>query len=145
MTARKKLTADRIAWFAYTLWTEEELLRGDFLPPLPGKSRRQTIQAFYAPLGREAFCRATWIGASAGQTDEMKETQAAIMRIGNNLSTIEQECARLGLDYREVMRQRARENRLAEELNLTMTFDATRQGKGEQQRTLRPPVEDNEE
>lgn len=145
MTARKKLTADRIAWFAYTLWTEEELLRGDFLPPLPGKSRRQTIQAFYAPLGREAFCRATWIGASAGQTDEMKETQAAIMRIGNNLSTIEQECARLGLDYREVMRQRARENRLAEELDLTMTFDATRQGKGEQQRTLRPPVEDNEE
>lgn len=144
MQARKKTCADRLAWFAYTLWVEEELTRGDSLPNLPGKSRNATRRAFYAPLGREAFCRATWIGASAGQTDEMKETQAAIMRMNSGLSTLEQECGRLGRDYREVLRQKAREQRLAGELGVVLKQDATKQGKGEQQATLRAPEDEDE-
>ena len=142
MASRKRVCTDRLANFAYTLWVEEELNRGDHLPPLPGKSRRATLRAFYAPLGREAFCRATWIGASAGQTDEMKETQAAILRMNSNVSTLEHECAKLGFDWREVLRQRAREKRMADELGLVLAADANKQGKGMQQDTLRAPEED---
>jgi lambda family phage portal protein len=144
MAARKKGTADRMAWFAYTLWVEEELNYGDSLPRLPGKSRRGTLRAFYSPLGREAFCRATWIGANAGQIDEMKETQAALMRIRGGLSTLEIECGRLGRDYREVLRQMAREQKLVQSLDLELDHDATRKGKGEQQQTLRGDAEDDE-
>jgi lambda family phage portal protein len=143
MAARKRLVADKTANFAFTLWLEEEINRMENIPPLPGKSRIQTRDAFYAPLGREAFCRATWIGASAGQTDEMKETQAAVMRVRAGFSTKEAECAKLGKDYREVFDQLARENKLAESLDLDFSLDATKHGKGEQQATLRDNTEED--
>lgn len=143
MAARKKLVADGLANFVYGLWLEEEINRMDNVPPIPGLTRQQTRDRFYEPLMREAFSSATWIGASVGQTDEMKETQAAIMRIKAGLSTWEIECARLGKDWREVFDQQQREKAAQSERGLDFAMDATAQGKGDRQATLRDNAGDD--
>lgn len=114
MQSRKKLVADKMATVIYSLWVEEEINNGNL--PLP---EGMTIADFYKPLMRDAFSECEWIGASRGQIDEKKETEAAQMRIDSGFSTIEQETARLGNDWRKVFVQRAREQKLAEELGLT--------------------------
>lgn len=114
MQARKKLVADAFATDAYILWLEEEIALGN-IPLPPGYS----ADDWYDPMFREAFSACTWIGASRGQIDEKKETEAAGMRIANSFSTREEECARLGMDWRQVLRQQAREKKMMEELGLT--------------------------
>lgn len=113
MESRKKLVADRFASMIYTLWLEEEVNAGN-VPLPPGFTWRD----FYDPMKRDALCNAEWIGASRGQIDEKKETEAAILRIKNGLSTYEAEIARLGGDFREVFKQRAREEGIIKELGL---------------------------
>lgn len=107
MGAHKAAFADRLANTIYTLWLEEAIMDGtiDSAKPLLAKDP----DFFYKPLMKEAISKASWIGASVGQVDEMKETQAAVMRIVNGLSTLEIECAKLGSDYRDVIKQQSRE------------------------------------
>lgn len=116
MSSRKRAVAERFATMVYTLWLEEEINAGNV--PLP--TGKTAADVFYDPVMREALINCTWIGASRGQIDEKKETESAIMRIENNMSTLELECARLGVDYRKILRQRAREKKLTEELGLEM-------------------------
>ena len=113
MQAKKKVSADRFASAVYALWLEEEIAAGNI--PLP---RRKTRDWFYEPLVKDALLACSWIGASRGQVDELKETQSAVMRINANMSTLEKETARLGEDYREILAQRARETKLMESLGL---------------------------
>ena len=102
----------------YRLYLEEDIANGNI--PLPaGKNRNW----FYEPLVKDAISRCSWIGASRGQIDEMKETQAAIMRILGGLSTYEIECAKLGHDFRELFEQRARENKIMLNLGLEFSTD----------------------
>lgn len=128
---KKRTVADAFANHVYALWLEEEINAGNV--PLP---RGATSATFYEPLMREAFTRCRWIGAGRGQIDEMKETQAGIMRVNAGFSTHEIELARLGLDWREVFAQRAREQKKAAELGLTFALDATRPGQGSSQETM---------
>lgn len=121
MQSRKKSVADRQASAMYALYVEEDLAAGN-LPLPPGKTR----DWFYEPLVKDALCECDWIGASRGQIDETKETQAAILRIQNNLSTYEMECGRLGYDFRKVFEQAARERRYMASLGIESTGDATR-------------------
>lgn len=114
MQSRKKSVADRLASNIYALWMEEEIAQGNL--PLPkGKTR----DWFYEPLVKDALTQCSWIGASRGQIDEGKETEAALARIAGGLSTFEEECARLGKDFRRVFEQRAREQKMMERLDLT--------------------------
>ena len=132
MQGRKKVVADKFASMIYTLWFEEEMNAGNI--PLP---RGFTVDTFYSdPVKREALLGCDWIGASRGQIDELKETQAAVMRINSGLGTYEKECARLGEDFRKVFKQRAREQRLAEKLKLTFATDATVAGKNDAKQTM---------
>ena len=85
---------------------------------------------------KEAYCACTWIGASRGQIDELKETQAAILRIKSGLSTYEIESAKLGNDYREIFEQRAREEGIIKAKGLAFSMDAQREGKKTAQNTL---------
>lgn len=125
MSARKKMVADRIAMFIYQLWLEEEWNAGRI--PIPaGKTKAW----FYEPGVKDAMSQATWIGASRGQIDELKETQAAILRIKSGLSTYEIESGRLGLDFREIFLQRAREEKLIAKLGLSFTMDAEQTASG---------------
>jgi lambda family phage portal protein len=122
MMSQKRLVADRASNFVYAGWLEEMLDSGRIT------SMPRNYPDFYDPFNKAAFCRATWIGSSFGQVDETKETQAAVMRIAAGLSTLEIECARLGNDYREVLEQKAREDKLSKRLGITLSTDATKPG-----------------
>ena len=113
MQSKKKTIADRFARIIYTLWLEEEINAGNV--PLPNGTGPEI---FYDPVMREALTCCDWIGAARGQIDEKKETEAAVLRIQNNLGTAEEENAKLGKDWRRVFRQRAREKKLEKELGI---------------------------
>lgn len=123
MQSRKKTVADRMATMIWLLWLEEEINAGNL--PLP---KGATKDIFYDPVKREALTNCSWIGASRGQIDEMKETQSAILRINSGLSTYEAECARLGEDFRRIFKQRAREEAMIKKLGLSFNTQATKAG-----------------
>jgi len=132
MNAKKKFGADRAATQIYQLWLEEEMAAGN-LPMPRGKNRTD----FYRPLMKDAYTRCNWIASGRGQVDELKETQAAMLRIKAGLSTYEKECAKLGDDYRETFAQRAREEGLAKKFNLPFSLDAQRAGNNEARNTMK--------
>ncbi len=117
MQSRKKIVADRMANFIYLLWLEE-MFNAEEITSLP-----RNAPNFYDPLMKEAYGAATWIGAARGQIDELKETQAAVLRIKYGLSTREAELARLGTDWRKVFAQLEREQKDAERRNLVFVED----------------------
>lgn len=138
MQGRKKVVADRMSTSIYILWLEEEINRPDSVIPLPPNFN------FYDPYQRAALTSCEWIGASRGQIDEMKETQAAILRINAGLSTYQAECARLGEDFRQVFKQRSREKRMMEELGLSFDAQATKPGANDRQQTVTESGNENE-
>lgn len=122
MRGKKKAVADRAATSIYALWLEEAINAGA-ITSLP-----KNAPSFYEGQNKDAYCKCTWIGASRGQVDELKETQAAVLRINANLSTVEKECANLGEDFREVYAQRKREQDLEKKLGLVSNMAATKPG-----------------
>lgn len=120
MNVVKQMVADRLANHIYRLWLEEAINKGA-ITSMP----REAMQAgwLYQDQRLDALAQAEWIGASKGQIDELKETQAAILRMRNGLTTLEHENARLGNDWRTVLRQRKRETELAEELGVSVQGD----------------------
>lgn len=113
MASKKKTIADRFAGSIFRLWMEEMINR-NMIEAL----KRPNVPNFYDPLMSEAYTDCDWIGASQGQVDELKETQAALARVNGGISTREDEIARFGKDHRKVFKQLAREKRRAEELGL---------------------------
>lgn len=116
MASRKRHVADRFASHIYALVLEEWMGMGAV--PLPNGVERDV---FYAPLMKEALTAAVWIGSGSGQVDELKETEAALLRIKGGLSTYEREIAKLGGDWREIFEQRAREEGIISERGLVFT------------------------
>lgn len=101
---RRQWLGDYWARRVYTLWLEEAVNKG-------------LVDAtdFYA--NKTAWTRCRWIGPGRGWIDPIKENKASIIRMENNLSTLEEECAMQGLDWEEVLDQRAREKAKMVELN----------------------------
>ena len=131
MNSKKKFGADRAATQIYQLWVEEEIAQGNL--PLPrGKNRTD----FYRPLMKDAYTRCSWIASGRGQVDELKETQAAMLRIKAGLSTYEKEASKLGEDWRELAAQRAKEEKVFADLNLPFSLDAQRAGNNEARNTM---------
>ncbi len=96
----------------YELWFEEMVDRGEIEAP-----------NFYEM--RAAYCCARWYGPGRGWVDPVKEGMAAVLRMQNNLSTLEAECAEQGRDWQDVLRQRAREKAFATSLGLDLTAAST--------------------
>jgi lambda family phage portal protein len=90
----------------YRLWLEEAIDAG--LIEAPG---------YYD--NAELYARARWIGPGRGWIDPVKEAQAAQLRMDSNISTLELECAEQGLDWNEVLEQRAMEMSRIKELGLS--------------------------
>lgn len=131
MNSKKKFGADRAATQIFQLWVEEEIAQGNL--PLPrGKNRTD----FYRPLMKDAYTRCSWIASGRGQVDELKETQAAMLRIKSGLSTYEKEASKLGEDWRELAAQRAKEEKVFSDLNLPFSLDAQRAGNNEARNTM---------
>lgn len=114
MTSLKKRVAEKFASHVYMLWLEEAISKGHIT------SMPKSAPNFWEGLNREAYSACEWIGASRGQIDELKETQAAVLRIKYHLTTYEDELARLGKDFRKVFSQREREKKMMEERGLTV-------------------------
>ena len=89
----------------YELWLEEAINKG--LIEAPG---------FYQ--NKALWCRCKWIGPGRGWIDPVKEAKASKIRLETGLSTLEDECATQGLDWEEVLEQRAREQAKMRELGL---------------------------
>jgi len=118
MMSRKRVIADAYANIVLRLWFEE----------MVGKGELDTMKFSKAPniyegLNMDAYLRGEWIGASRGQIDELKETQAAVLRIKYQLSTHEDELAKQGKDWRKVNQQLKREKDDREEKGLILEED----------------------
>lgn len=105
MQARKRMVADRFASTVYRLWLEEAINKGEIT------SLSKRAPSWYDGMNADAYSAGEWIGASRGQIDELKETQAAVLRLKYHLSTYEDEAARLGRDWRKMLAQRERETK----------------------------------
>lgn len=118
MMVRKKRVADRMGGHVLQLWFEEMVNAGGL-----ETMKYSKLPNMYEPLMLEAYTQADWIGAALGQIDELKETQAAALRLKYNLSTLEDEIARTGKDWRKVLIQREKERKELEERGLVMEGD----------------------
>ena len=105
---RRKWLSDHWAQPVYELWLEEAIDAG--LVDAPGFDEY-----------RSAYARAFWIGPGRGWVDPVKEAKAAQIRMDIGVSTLERECAEQGLDWEEVLEQRARERKRMAELGLLET------------------------
>jgi lambda family phage portal protein len=84
----------------YACWLREAMERNDL--PLPNGAP-DFMEA------RTAYSRCDWLGVARGWVDPVKEKQGAILGMDAGLSTLKRECAEQGLDYEEVIQQRAAE------------------------------------
>ena len=79
---------------------------------------------FTDPKVRLAYSGAYWVGDSQKQIDEVKEATAANIRIKGFTSSLQIECSKRGLDYKDILEQRSKEKKLAEELGLLPEYEA---------------------
>jgi lambda family phage portal protein len=124
--ALKRGVADWTANWFFRNWLEEAITENHL--ETTRHLTRKNPEFFYERMNAEALCRCTWIGASRGQVEELKETQAAILRINSGLSTYEIESARLGYDFRALFRQRAREESMKKKYGLVFEAQPTKPG-----------------
>ena len=122
MQSRKKLVADEMANAIYRLWLEEAINTGR-LKTFPASKAGLLYTDGVLNLMFDALSSCDWIGAARGQIDELKETQAAVLRIKYGLSTHEDELQRLGKDYRRVYAQLQREMNEREERGIVLYED----------------------
>ena len=104
-TNRRTWLATYWAGPVYRLWLEEAVNAGLIEAP-----------DFYANL--PYYTRAKWIGPGRGWIDPVKEADASQIRMSTFISTLELECAEQGLDWNEVLEQRALEIARMKELDL---------------------------
>lgn len=118
MQSKKRMVADKVATSIYVLWLEEQIATNQ-LECMKGIK----APSFWEGINKEAYSACDWIGASRGQVDELKETQASVLKLKYGLSTREAELGKLGQDWRPVFSQLAREKKEADKLGLVFTED----------------------
>ncbi|WNO10536.1 phage portal protein [Teredinibacter sp. KSP-S5-2] len=96
----------------YCLWLEEAI-------------NKQLIDAPNFYQAKTAWTRCRWIGPGRGWIDPVKEAKASQIRMDIGLSTLEEECATQGLDWEDVLEQRAREKAKMEELAIENSNDVS--------------------
>ena len=67
---------------------------------------------------RAAYSRCKWLGPAMGWVDPVAERTGAVIGMDAALGTLEDGCAEQGLDYEEVLEQRAAEIRMFDELKI---------------------------
>lgn len=122
MQGRKRAVADAFATAIYRLWLEEAVNQNK-LESFPASEAPKLYVNGYLSTGFDALSQCSWIGAARGQIDELKETQAAVLRIKYGLSTHEDELARLGKDWRKVYQQLEREKKERDARNIVLADD----------------------
>lgn len=82
---------------ALACWMHEAMERGDL--PLP-KGAPAFLEA------RTAYAAGRWLGPAAGWVDPVSERQGVVLGLDAGLTTLEDECAKQGLDIEDVLDQR---------------------------------------
>jgi lambda family phage portal protein len=95
----------------YGAWMWEAMERGEL--PLPAGAPRYLEAA-------AAYSRAKWLGPARGWVDPTKEPQGAILRLEAGVSTLEMEGAEQGVDWEEILDQKAIEQQMYEERGVAM-------------------------
>ncbi|MCU7839763.1 MAG: phage portal protein [Candidatus Thiodiazotropha sp. (ex Troendleina suluensis)] len=111
-TSRRELIGGRFATQVYTLVLEEGIDKGHIKLP-PGSPD------FYQ--GKAAYTRCRWIGPGKGQIDPLKESKADELEMDMGTLTLEEACARRGLDWQENLEQIAREQAFKEQMGIKRT------------------------
>jgi len=102
---RRLWLADNFCQPVYEGWMTEAIL-----------SERISAPGFFDdPAIREAYLQCQWVGPAQGQIDPVKETQAAVLKINNGLSTRALETAAIGGDWEANHRQLVKETRMRQE------------------------------
>jgi len=120
--SRKKIIADGLARSIYRLWLEEAI-QNDMIASFRASEVNSLYTNGVVNSRFDALANCDWIGAARGQIDELKETQAAVLRIKFGLSTHEDELARLGKDWRRVYAQLEREAKERELRKIVLVED----------------------
>jgi len=107
---RRRWLSDYWLTCVYEIWLEEAIAHG-----------RVEAPDFYE--NRFAYTRCRWIMQGRGWVDPVKEANASKIRMQNNLSTLENECAEQGLDWEDVLEQRAYEKERAIELGVELMVE----------------------
>lgn len=95
----------------FATWLQEAMERGDLDDVLP-YGAPEYIEA------ATAYSRCDWLGVARGWVDPVKEKQGAVLGMDAGLSTLKRECAEQGLDWEEVLAQRAIELKAFERLGM---------------------------
>ncbi|KQY20779.1 phage portal protein [Rhizobium sp. Root483D2] len=113
-TAKKGGFASQFMAPIYRAWLEEIFDKGMLDDVLPDN---------VVPFDRNpaAWCHADWIGPGRGWIDPLREAQAAGERLNSHLTTMQQESAEQGRDWKVDAQQRAREQAYYRELGLDST------------------------
>ncbi|MGY2732380.1 lambda family phage portal protein [Sphingomonas sp. UYP23] len=90
-------------------WLEEPFERNEL--PLPRNAPS------YLEM-RTAYSRGRWLGAARGWVDPVAERQGVVLGLDAGLSTMEDECAKQGMDWEENLEQRAIEYHRMQDLGL---------------------------
>ena len=122
MASRKRLVADALANSIFRLWLEEAI-NNDKLDTFKASESDQLYTDGVLNTLFDALANCDWIGAARAQIDELKETQAAVLRIKYGLSTHEDELSRLGKDWRKVYAQLERETEEREKRGIVLLED----------------------
>lgn len=122
MQGRKRAVADAFATAIYRLWLEEAI-NNDKIDSFRASEAAMLYSDNYLGMMFDALAQCSWIGAARAQIDELKETQAAVLRIKYGLSTHEEELARLGKDWRKVYEQLERERKERDARKIVLADD----------------------
>jgi len=96
----------------------------EFLAEAITSGRIKAPGFFTDPMVKLAYCGAYWVGDSGKQIDEVKEANAAMIRIKGCMSTLQIECSKRGVDYKDILRQRGEEKKLAEKYGLKDEYNS---------------------
>ncbi|WP_231606129.1 phage portal protein [Pandoraea apista] len=97
----------------FAAWLREPMERGDLDDVLP-RNAPEFVEA------ATAYARCDWLGVARGWVDPVKEKQGAVLGMDAGLSTLKRECAEQGLDWEEVLAQRALEISAMERLGIPL-------------------------
>lgn len=76
--------------------------------------------AIALPLSKfDKYNKPTFQGRTWADVDEVKSVTAAALRVANNMSSLQKECAQIGIDFDENAMERAEEKMTLEEFGLT--------------------------
>ncbi len=110
---RRRRIAAPIYQALYESWLDEEVATGRI--PFKGGHR-----AFAASRARATW--AEWQGPAKPTADDWKSAKSASERMQNGTTSLEFECAEMGLDHNEVIEQRKREMKILADAGLPSPF-----------------------